>query len=216
MLSRCRCVLTLICAVVSCLYAAPVHADPITVTSGGVFLNWDGSSTTISMRGSDLSIFGSGVSGAPGGWEAGTIGDMNALFRFEVRAANPPIEVIVNGTSYRAYLEGELAFKTAGFLVPPSSTGLFATTFAMSGRVRGFATPSVGGPAPALFDVLLTGRGTASTSATPLAGGTFYRSDRGINYGFESPAATPEPASLLLLGTGVAGLAVRSRKRSRS
>lgn len=116
-------------------------------------------------------------------------------------------QVTINGTDYPAYLDGFLSFDTDPFLAPPltgatSGTVAFSTPFTMDGRLRG--SSGAQGSGSVLSDVLLTGNGTAFTGARPIVPNA-YLVNGGVTYEFG--AATPEPATLLLMGTGLGRVA---------
>ena len=193
--------------------AVSAYADPIQVTAGRAFMYWDGTGANAMLLGSGLSVhadtYNGGLIGfAPptatldGGVTFGTLGGMQHTW-----------SVTVDGTSYVAFLTGFLTFDTAPFDVPrPSANSgdvTFTTPFVMTGRLRG-STEALGGGS-VLFDVDLAGIGTASTTARPAGPG--YLVNGGVTYDFAAAsAATPEPATLLLMGSGVAGVLLRRRR----
>jgi len=165
-----------------------------------------------SLTGDGLSVNGDGLSSAAGPVQVGSLGTLDGSFRFVPRQTL--FNVIVNGTPYAALLDGMLTFTTTPFITPPPTgdCGVFQTTFAMIGHVRGLgAAPE--GARPTLFDIALDGSGTASGNEA-FRGGIYLPQTAVITYNFADTAATPEPASMILLGTGVAGLMVRCRKRT--
>ena len=186
--------------------APRVYAEPIQVTGGSAFMYWDGSGSTATLLGSGLSVitdtynggligFTAGMPQLDGGVTFGTLGGMQHSWH-----------VTVDGIDYVAFLDGFLSFDTEPFIAPPPtsstpSTVSFSTPFTLNGRLRGSTGPQ--GSGSELFNVLLTGSGTASTTARPIVPNA-YLVNGGVSYDFAPLSATPEPSTLLLMGTGLA------------
>jgi hypothetical protein len=128
---------------------------------------------------------------------------------------------VVNGTEFlRPFglpADGPRLTGTLRFDAPVVAVdGLSATTapFLFNGVVSGFAHDDVDARAP-LFQVALTGQGTATLSFEDFDNNAAL-SGSFVTYTFAAvPAATPEPTTLVLLGTGVAGLMHRARRSRR-
>ena len=196
--------------------AGRVSAEPIQVTGGSAFMYWDGTGSFATLAGSGLNVvtdtygggligFGAGTAQLDGGVVFGTLGGSQHAWR-----------VTVGGIDYVAYLDGFLSFDTEPFAAPPPTSSTpssvaFSTPFTLDGRLRGSSGPQ--GSGSVLFDVLLTGRGTASTGARPIVPNS-YLVNGGVAYEFG--AATPEPATLLLMGSGLAGVLLRRWRASRT
>lgn len=175
---------------------------------------WDGTGSNTTLVGSGLSVFTDTYNGGLLGFDAG-IAQLDGGVTFgTLGAMQHPWQVTVNGTDYVAFLNGFLSFDTEPFVAPPPTsstpaTVAFSTPFTMNGRLSGTTGPQ--GSGSVLFDIMLTGAGTASTNVRPIVPNA-YLVNGGVSYTFAPLAAsTPEPATLLLMGSGLAGVLLRRR-----
>ena len=167
-------------------------------------------------------IQGNGLSAAGDGLGCPST-SLDGSFNFNPFSPPPPFSrtVTVDGTTYQAHLVGTLNFDADPFTTPavesvtqyPVEVGM-----RMEGWLQGYSSDDILRPnaergAP-LFDVMRFGHGTASATLTLIPGVEPLMPS--VTYRFSDaapPPAVPEPATVVLLTSGLAGLAARHRMR---
>jgi hypothetical protein len=123
----------------------------------------------------------------------------------------------IDGRTYESvFFSGSLNFH-AGSVIAPDGNGsvLLFSPFTFTGTLAGFANASLTGTP--LFSTSLAGAG-ASPGTVALFSNEVVSTGLSlsqVDYHFDTVSATPEPASLLLCGSGAAWLVARRPKHAR-
>jgi hypothetical protein len=125
---------------------------------------------------------------------------------------------VINGSTVGAWFNARdtiMTFTGPSVLFPGdtnnASTITLSTSFTMTGTL--VVRDINGSGFPVVFTSPIVGQGTAFLTFTLLPQGYFLSN---ITYQFSDAAQAPEPATLLLLGTGLAGAALYKRRRRRT
>jgi hypothetical protein len=205
--------------------AAPLaSADPIAVTSGEATVRWGGPSH-FDLKGDGFhlgSVFVS-VPVSPQricrlGCAPGTTVNLSAVMGGMpgVAGLGSGAVAVVEGVPFRMpgelllHLEGELFFEAPDAALPQvlSARSFLTAPFQFNGHVAGFRTP---GSLP-LFQVDLVGRGIVSAQFEGVEGNW---GEPTVTYAFSDQAPIPEPVSVLLVGSGLAGILLRCGRTAR-
>jgi hypothetical protein len=211
--------------------ASSARADTIPVTSGALTIAWDDPSSFVLFGPGGFALSGLfiripsspqgtcfagcapgqviNLSSVAGGGSGFTLGQSFTANVNGVEFARPDQPESWLG------LTGLFQFDSSDIVAPPlpgTFDRIFLTApFVFQGQVTGFAGDDSEAQTP-LFQIDLGGRGTARLGLSPLEDGTYRFPE--ATYTFETLNPVPEPAAILLLGTGLARVMFLRRRKA--
>lgn len=196
-----------------------VLADPIVITSGHVTSEGKSSAAAFEITGEGLVAAGrtAGMVYIGPSLCAGCAAGERIALDARIFDVFEQARITLDGTPLSGVELAGAFHITAPSMVAPQEDAPFTVSrpFGFSGTLFGY---SASDPTQLLFERTLTGRGTLHAafdlSARHLDDPVLF-DFRSIRYDFEPTAPIPEPATLLLVGSGIAGMAYRCRKRRR-
>ena len=203
--------------VVFAVFAAPrpSFADPVVITGGDAGLYWDGQLTSFSFTGPGTSIVQDGRN--PWGPTSFTVGSPVQFSGTLNPESSHGFQMIVNGTTYdNAVLVGGASFMTDSYAAPGGGGSAVDVELPLllSGHFDAYTFGVIAGAPLFSFDVALGG--VFRSSFVNVTDDVFLNRDFAASAEFtprEVPSQTPEPGTILLLGTPLAAAAVRRSRR---